>query len=614
MSYIQVETQGGYITRSLQLFAIARSDGYPGYLANITNQRKSVRTILYLEEDILYLTEDKTFFLSQLADPNDTISFGRWIFTSNPDAEPLSLSDISSTWGTIVYEWSDRWANMKTDDPTRNDLLWPVRTWEEAWNYILEREYTIMYQRIDSDIWISPVSSFGGTAMVTGAFAWRGRGAPFKLQKRGNTWGLQYLEMGTIDAEQVVNFKGNREGAYIKSWNEGESHRWVLTDTIGEALFFNITSSQEGVYQFWYQGIRLNEGGCWRVRPFTICGVNSVDGGVEFYNGNNNPEIFLQANVINPGLTDTERYFLGQNRFLLLKRDQNNLLPDFNPEGVTLNLPRGSPICNENEWEGTNINCYSRANTPYVQARGQEQCTTLDDFSHDIHCQQWAITNRGPQIDQRLFNLCRDVSSDTYNDVCSCFRPDNVYYNALLAQRRDDPELARQVANDVRATNLLQCVSGLCVPGTFSANIFYSGSRRCDVCIQALRTNIQAGGNITGNINLRQICTQTDVTYTWTDLITRLQDLGAYRIINTNGTTRASGTFPHVIINQQGTSIKFITSTTGGRRTLQGLRSLSLLDERDAQGNIILTQERFRSNPASYSNDALLFFLDARED
>lgn len=614
MSYIQVETRGGYITRSLTLSVLARIGGYPGYLANITDQRSLVRTILYLHNDILYLTSDKTFFLTEL--PRERVDEGQsgWVFTSNPEADPLTLSTISSTWGAIAYEWMDEWANMKTDDPTRNDLLWPVRTWQEAWNYIHDKGYTVMFQRLGingwSTEWISPVSAFGGTAHVTAAFAWKGRGAPFKLQKRDNRWGLQYLEEGTVDAEHLISFKGNRTGAYVKSWDEGESNRWLLTDTIGEALFFEVVPTQDGVYQFWYNGRRLNEGGYWRVRPWPASGVSE---GVEFYNGNDNPEIYLQAIVVNPGLTDTEMYLLGQNRFLQLRRDQYNPLPNFNPQGVTINRPKGAPVCNENEWEGMNINCYKRANTPYTSIRGQEQCTTLDDFSSDVHCQQWAISNRGPQMDQRLFNLCRNAPTGTYNDVCSCFRPDQVYYDAILEQRRNDPELARQIANDVRATNLLQCASGLCIPGTFSANAFYHGSRRCDVCIQALRTNIQAGGNISGPINIRQVCTQTDVTYTWTDLVTRLQDIGAYRIVRDGTTLRYSGIYPHVIINADGTSIKFITSTVGGRKVLQGLRILSLLDDRDAQGNIILTQEKFKSNPASYSNDALLFFLEARE-
>jgi len=617
MSYLQVETRGGYITRSLNLSLSARLDGYPGYMANITDQRNSVRTILYLEDDILYLTDDKTFFLSSKQLQNEEYVF---IFTSNPDAEPLTLSAIQNTWGVSIWEWRSEWANMKTDSPDRNDLLWSVRSWEEAWSIIEANRYIVLYRRIADgfwdDRWITPVDSFGGTTFVTGAFAWKQNSpAPFYLYKRGNDWTLQYRDMGTLNADVVINIAPNRTGAYIVSWSEGESNRWLLTADVEGALYFQVQSLQDGVYEFSYGDRRLNQGGYWTIRPFTSYYVGAVYDGVEFYNGNDNSPIRMNMYVIAPELSDTQRYILSQNQFVNLMRDQNNFLPEYNVQAVTANRPRGVSVCNENEWEGTNVNCYRRANTPYVQARGEQQCTTLDDFTNDVHCQQWAITNRGPGIDTQLYNLCRNTPDNTYTSVCSCYRPDQTYYNAILQQRRDDPELAQQIANDVRATNLLQCVSGLCVPGTFSANTFYHGSRRCDVCIQALRTNIQAGGNILGNINLRQVCVQSDVTYTWNDLITRLQDLGAYRLVrNSTGSITPSGIFPHVIINADGTSIKLITSTKGGRQAITDSRLLSSIDNKDSQGNVILTQERWRSNTSGYSNEVLIFFLEAREE
>src|SRR5688572_11186971 len=128
MSYLQVETRDGYITRSLTLSILARVGGYPGYLANITDQRSSVRTILYLDDDILYLTSDKTFFLATVQANNGEYI---WIFTSNPNVEPLTLSSIQSTWGAITWSWREEWANMRTDNPNRNNLIWPVRSWEE---------------------------------------------------------------------------------------------------------------------------------------------------------------------------------------------------------------------------------------------------------------------------------------------------------------------------------------------------------------------------------------------------------------------------------------------------------------------------------------------------
>lgn len=613
MPYIQVETRGGYITRSYTLSILARVDGYPGYLANIGDNRKLVRTILYLEDDILYLSDDKRFILSTVEDENDGYI---WIFSSYPDTPPLRLSTIAEIWGAQVYPWRSEWANMKTDSPDRNDLLWPVRTWEEAWNIIEERGYTVMIKRIRDNRWISAIDSFGTTSFVTAGFAWKREGAPFSLIKRDNQWGLRYLNEGTVEATKTFIVKPNRTGLYVWPWREGGSDRWLLTESIGNALFWNVESFEDGVYEFLYQNKRLNQGRCWRIRPIASCtlGTLTVTDGVEFANTSQS-NIDISLYVINPGLTDVDKYILSQNRFIYLMRDQNNQLPQWIPENISVNLPRGRGICNENEWEGTNMNCYQRSNLPYTQIRGQEQCTTLDDFSHDIHCQQWAINNKGNRIDTLLSSLCQNVSVNEYQDVCGCYLPDNVYYTSLLQQRRDDPELARQIANDVRSTNLLQCVSGLCTPGSFSANVFYNDSRRCDICIQALRADIQAGGDILGNIDLRQVCTQADITYTWDGLIERLIDLGAYKLIQDRdtGMITSTGIYPHVVINQNNTSIKFITTTEEGMNTLQSLRSLSLLNTRDTQGNIILTQDVWRTNPTLYTTESILFLLDARE-
>lgn len=606
MSYYQIETQGGYITRSLMLSINARSNGYPGYSADITDERRSIRTILYVEDDRIYLTDDKIFVLTQKMSNDQGYE---WIFSADPLVDPLTLSEIMGIWGMIVYPWRSEWANMKTDEATRNDLLWPVRTWEEALALVDERSYTVMFNRISDGRWISAIDSFGGDTFVTAGFAWKLSGAPFNLIRRNNVWGLRYLEDGIPDAEAFITLRPPREGTYVRGWREGASDRWLLTENRGRALFWNISSPEDGLYQFIYNGKRLNQGGCWRITRLANCRLGTLitSGGVEFNNANSYPLIDMRISVIEPRLSDTDRYLFDQNRFVLLKRDQDNLLPVYNPYGVLANLPRGSGFCTENQWDGMNVNCYMNASTPYTAIRGQEQCQYLDDFTSDIHCQSWATTNRGQAIDQKMIQLCRDVPPDQYQSVCGCYRSDQIYTDALLQQRRDDPELARQIANDVRATNLLQCVSGLCTPGSLSADLFYHSGRRCDVCIQALRLNLQSGGNISGDINLRQVCTQADASYTWSDLVQRLIDLGAYRV------SSPSGIYPHVIVNQSGTSIKLITSTPQGSESIKGLRNLSLI-ERDTQGNIILTQERWRSNPSAFSNEVLIFFLEAREE
>lgn len=586
MPYVQIQIgENAYITRSLTLATNARRSGYPGYVAEFTDMRRSVRSILYTENDIVYLTDDKTFYLS--------ISDGQTIFTASPHEIPYKISDMISP---RIYPWRDEWANMKTDVATRNDLLWPVREWREALEIIYQREYRLLFRDGESGEWICPIDSFGGTALVSAAFSWKNSNAArFRLLKKGEQYGVVFLGHGTLDAEQWISFKSNRDNPYVKGWSVSGSIRWFLTDDIGDALFFDMQSSNNGIYFLSKDGKQLNKGGYWAVRLGP--GMND---GVEFYNQENRSNIPVVLYITAPQLSDTERYIFNQNKFVNLMRDQNNELEHWRPEGVTENLPRGGSICSETEWEGTNINCYRRSNTPYIQSRGLSDCTTLDDFSNDMHCRYWALGNRGSDIDTKLFTLCADTRPGTNDEICSCYRPDQVYYDAIIEQRKNDPELGRQVANDVRATNLLQCVSGQCKPGTFSANMYYHGSRKCDVCIQALRSNIQAGGNISGNINIRQVCTQTDTTYTWEDLISRLIDLGA-------------GTYPHVQISNDRSTITLMSSSTpSGRRAIQYTPSLSSIINRDTNGNIVLTQSIWSKNPTKYSNDILIFFIEGR--
>lgn len=588
MSYVQIEVDGGYITRAMSISRDARMNGYPGYRAEITDMRSSVRTILYVSNDRVYLSDEKVFVLS------DT-----WVFTSDPYAVPLLLSSMDH----ILYLWNDKWANMKTDPPSRNDLIWPLRTWEEVLDYIHRRQFHIHIMRNETDgwkkRWIDTVDSFGGSRFVAAAYRWGNGAATFTLQKRDNSWGLKAVYDTLADAENHISGNKPRKGNYVKSWNYGKSNRWLLTSSIDKALFFNISSIDDGVYRFSYQDRPLTEAGCWTIAfgKLGICKISGVLQGVEFYT-NNKPPMDLSIVVVEPDMSDMDRFLLNQDTFVSLHRDQYNVLPPYNIDAIINNLPSNTNACSST-WDGVNMNCYRESNKPYTYNIGKDQCSTLDDMSVDTHCQQWAIANRGNDVDTMMHTLCKDTEPGQYDNVCSCYHRDSVYYDAIVQQRKGD----RSIANDVKATNLLQCVSGLCKGGTPSAEMFYHGNRKCDVCIQAARINVQAD-RIDGDIKIKQACTHVDSTYTWDDLINRLLLLGAY------DSSVNRGIHTHVIINNDRSAIKIMNSTDVERDTLNDIPLLSSIGNRDSGSNVIVTRSQWSTNPGKYSNDILLYFLE----
>lgn len=586
--YAQVEIDGGYITRAMSLSRDARIAGYPGYKATVTSERSSVRTILYISNDRIYLSDERIFMLTT-----------GWVFTSSPHASPLLLSTLH---GAVLYPWHDEWANMKTDPPSRNDLLWPYRTWEEVWDYIYRRQFRIHIMRNSTNgwkkAWVDTVDSFGGNRFVTAGYRWGNGAATFTLQRRGkDEWGLQAVDPTIEDAENTISGKSTRKGNYVKSWTYGKSNRWLLTSTLGKALFFNVANVGDGMYRFSYQDKPLTEAGCWTIAfgKLGICKINGVLQGVEFYS-NKKPPMDLSIVVVEPNLSDVDRYLLDMDRFVLLHRDQHNRLPTYNIDAITANRPSHSNVCT-NTWDGVNMNCYGSRMVPYTYNIGNDQCTTVDDMSVDPHCQRWAIENRGTTIDDKMYTICKDTSpGDQYDNVCSCYHPDTVYYDAIVQAKRGD----RSTANSVKATNLLQCVSGMCKANTPSAEMFYHGNRRCDICIQSATVNIQAS-NITGDSTMKQICPGADISYTWDELIDRLIALGAY------DTSTRKGTYTHVIINNDRSAIKIDGSK---QKELKDLSRLSSIQNRDTAGNIIVTRSQWATDPTKYSMDILIYFLD----
>lgn len=621
MPYVQVEVPGGYITRNLTISINARSSGYPGYLVTIQPDRDLVRTILWLDDGgNIWLTDEEEWALG-------VIDAQRLIFSPDPNIDKVSIRVGSPLYsgGPIVialWPWNSIWANMKTDDPRRNGLLWPLRSWQEAWSYIRDMKYLVAMRDV-SGLWVAPVDAFGGNTTGPVGFAWKqasfdapykpasfrllrgpptpgvsvnGRSTPMQYE----SWGLIYMGEGVTSGEQLLaEVRGVTTGLILKGWDAGGAYRWMLSDTIADAMYFKVQSVHNQQYNLSYLGMPLSKAYAWQVKPWPS---PRVFDGVEFFNGGMGPVTL----IILDQLSMRERYLLGSYVQYASPTPTTETIPE--------NMPRGTGLCTTAEWDGTILDCWGRR-APYPASMGQTQCQTLADMSIDPHCQEWVQTMAtrssadGQQMDSLLKGLCSGADAKDHMDVCACYLPDDVYYQAIV-DRHSDPEMGRTIADTVRASNILPCASGLCTgqEGSFSPDVYYRGARRCDICIQAISTNIKAD-TIQGDINIRQVCTQVDASYTWSDLIDRLEELGASRITDTG----MDGIFRHVIINRAGTAIKFMTTTSLGMKTMSGLTLLSAIKNKDADGNTILTEDMWRTNNTRYSEETLLFFLEARE-
>lgn len=621
MSYVQIEIADKVLTRSPTISVEARSGGYPGYLASLTDFRSNVRTILYQDNNTLYLTDDKTFFLS-------TGQNGQWIFTSNPKATPLPVSSLPDA---VAYPWRSEWANMKTDSPDRNDLIWPVRTLTEAINYVKNKGLPIgiqMYTKVNRD------SEEKAWLWVKFYYPGVGQTGYFPVQNRGEVVSPAIFQMTALSGTEGVGlaYRDKNSGwLNVSCWNEGGACRWIthLSGTYPAiSMEFDFDPGQKQ-YTISSGGQYLNMGGWW----WLYYPAEEIERGVEFFNKippldtsggilGVDPELFARSNstpirlyIIRNEISALDRYVLGPWFRFVQDNAAFTEYPQWRYDEILANYTKGSSVCKDNEWEGGDITCYRNRQIPYTAARGIEQCTTLDDFSNDTHCQTWAINNRGQDIDTQLRRLCENTSVGEYDDVCACFRPDNVYIQAIRDQRKDQPQLGEAVVFSARTNNLLPCISGLCTQGSngsrFSPSVYYGGVRTCNVCIQALSANITAGGDIKGDIYNRQVCFlvsgNNSDKYTWNGLIDKLTEMGAVRV-NKDGTT--SGTVPYVVINSDGDAIKLSTTTTGGRLALSQTKLLSKIDTKDPQGNVILTRQKWLSNPQEYTKEVLVFFFE----
>lgn len=629
MSYVQIEVPGGYITRNMTISINARSNGYPGYIASIQPDRDLVRTILWLEKDgQLWMTEDREWVLGVLPSSGGDPML---VFSPDPSITKVRVQIGSPLYpgGPIVlalWPWNSAWANMKTDDASRNGLLWPLRSWQEAWTYIMDMQYIVAMRDI-SGLWVAPVDAFGGNTLGTVGFAWKqasfdatykpasfrllrgpptpsmginGRSVPMQYE----SWGLIYIGEGVTSGDQLLaEVRGTTRGLVLKGWYEGGAYRWMLSDSITDSMYFRVQPLRDGstiMYGLSYVGMPLSKADTWQVKPWPSPRVSD---GVEFFKGGMGP-ISL---VILDQLSIRERYLLGSYVQYTTPAPSTGSIPE--------NMPRGTGLCTTSEWDGVMLDCWDHR-APYPASMGQMQCQSLDDIASDPHCQEWVQTmatrssSDGQRMDSFLKGLCAsDPGSQDHMDICACYLSDDIYYKAIM-DRHSDPAMGKTIADTVRASNILPCASGLCTSqeGTFSPDVYYRGARKCDLCIQAISTNIKAD-TIQGDINIRQVCTQVDASYTWNDLVARLEELGASHIT----TTGMDGIFRHVIINTAGTAIKFMTTTPLGRQTLANLTLLSRVSNKDADGNTILTEDMWRTNNTRYSEEALLFFLEARE-
>lgn len=555
MSYVQV-IMDGYLTRALNLSTDARLDGYPGYICSIEFDVGSIRTILYLENGILYLTEDKRFVLVQVDD--------EYIFTASTRRAPLTMSTLLEE-GARYRLWNGLWANMKTDDPTRTGLLWPFDRWEDAWVYATSNGFNVSIRMTTSDLWIRAVDSFGGENRVDAACAWRARPSPFTLVGTpiSDIWALRYPLEAIPDANQTINFGAIQRHLYIKAWEVNNSSRWLFTNDTNRIMYIQVISQDNGIYRFTYRNRTLNRG-TWRIAPWPLPAVTN---GVEF---RGNADTTISMHIIESlgiPLSDVQKYLVGQSVWFRIDSDVNVPSPMWQPQNITANLPRsdgGEASCIA-IWDGTNSSCYPRR-TPYTPTIGSNQCTTLEDFSSDIHCQEWAIENRGIQVDTLIRSLCTGTTTE-YNDICACYRDTSVYLNELGTLFRQPA-----IQEGTRTTNTLQCASRLCMgtTGTTSEQLYYREGRRCDICIQPISINIQ--GSTTGPINTRTVCLNADITYTWDALLEQIEAIG-YR-------------------DDQ----------------------LTISDNRDSilYGDTVLTSSLFRSSPIRYSREILLYILDTQ--
>lgn len=548
----------GILARNLELDSNSRINGYPGYNTEYSS-RNSIRSILYEDSTGVYLSSDKKFKLTNVR--------GNLIFSADPSVESYIPEGIR-------YLWSNIWANQMNSNNLKEDLVWPFETWQEAWSYIARKRFLVTLFASFGEIPQWPNGAW--MTQSEDRIIWSTRPSLFYLIDENGSYGFQI-----------------ESGYYVSI---AENIRIVLRDNAQELLRIvpqRIGGSAYNMYKFNTQDpVTWNKLCYWilciRSEPYAM----SVGGG--------NPPISIQLVVIDHRLTDMDLYRLGS--YADLKTSSQVFYPNPQLFNIRENMPTGITCDLSAGWTGTSLPCDSYR-IPYTPIVGFQQCNTLDDFSNDQHCTLWAKEYNPSIIEQRLKLLCQTYPIDGPNsNICKCYYPDNIYFDKIRES------VSERVATGIKATNILQCVSGLCTQdGSFSADIFYRGSRKCDLCIQVMSTNINAD-QIKGNITLQQLCTQVDASFTWQNLISDLRRYGTYQI----GQPQETNIFKHVIISSDGLSIKLLLGSTLAKNVVQESQFLKFVPK-GKDGNIIITQAIWNRSPTTYSNEILSFFLNARE-
>lgn len=616
-----------YLSRSRELLPIARTQGYPGYTATWNPDTKnSVLSILYLEKNLIYLDSTKRFLL--VRDPN-----GRQVFTTSKSTQnvPITIQSLlcEPNPDGRLNKWYADWKNQSNTTPSsdlQDGLVWPFQTWQEAWTYVSGQQLPISLQIWTQNgyKWIVQGNKFLSFRYFTIADL-NNIPLEFDLVKKGdNLWNL------------IVKRWGGDYGL-IKCWNDSGACRWKQSPG-GEILFGALSDLDRSLFppaNFIVDnkldisndyaissgdGRYINVGGTW-LTPDAGIQYN----GIEFYTRDRKES---KLYIISPLVTPLEQYQLSP--WFEIMQSVGIPYPPLDPLKIAANKPDGPFICTSSEWDGININCQGEQ-IRYTLQTGKSQCNSLDDFQNDSHCQLWAEnykedsnlydTNIG--IESKLLTLCENTGKGQYDSVCDCYRPNSFYEDQIKKRYDEDPELSRRILSTMSAGNDRRCLTNDCFLGkNFSSNLYYKKNpstgtgKTCSPCFQTATTNITAGGNINiqGGINIQQVCTASDRSYTWQGLIDELSASLATTIFIDNGVLKTTGKYRHVIVDTRNNTIRLVFPTKESEQAnLKNYEYLQSIPTRDRLGNIIIDQAEWNKNPTRASQNIWTFWSAFKE-
>lgn len=232
--------------------------------------------------------------------------------------------------------------------------------------------------------------------------------------------------------------------------------------------------------------------------------------------------------------------------------------------------------CNINT--GRDHHCYGK---PY-DTIGLQQCQFAEDVNRDESCK--AFIRNQPYL---LPEICARSNSSP-DDICSCYRSDDVYIDAL--NKDTDPVAIRAI----RTTNMLQCASGVCKG--FSSEIYFR-DKPCNTCIQ--NVNLNVASTTTGAINIIQRCFGSELN--WNDMINELINMNARRMIKDGNRS----------IITSGRNQDLIVDLINDRIIINNIPSMyEALDSLPrTNGMSILTSDVYSLNPGLYWNEIFTFFV-----